>query len=134
MYTHPPKTTSLPEKLKWQDGSCTDAPKSMPGAEVFAAFFTHAFRSQSIVMPWRDHVRGEPTANRPAILACDVGRHKTNGPAVSLGGGVCAGVDGGAAERAGVGGGAFEPGQRAGPVEAVAAGQVRQDVAGGELV
>jgi hypothetical protein len=44
MHVHSPaKTTSLLEKLKWQDGSCTDAPKSMPRAEVFPAFFTHAF-------------------------------------------------------------------------------------------
>lgn len=42
------------------------------------------------------------------------------------------GVDGGAAERAPRG--ALEPGQRAGPVEAVAAGEVREHVAGAELV
>lgn len=44
-------------------------------------------------------------------------------------------VDGGAAEWAGARGGAgLEPGERAGPVEAVAAGEMGQDVAGGELV
>lgn len=43
-------------------------------------------------------------------------------------------VDGGAAEGAGVGGAlGLEPWQRAAPVEAVAARQVRQDVARGEL-
>jgi hypothetical protein len=45
---------------------------------------------------------------------------------------VWVGVDGGAAE--GAAGGALEPGRRACPVEAMAAGEVRQDVARAELV
>ena len=81
-----------------------------------------------VVSNLRQHGNGVARRQRTSSSCVDAG------PAgeAYLWAGMWVGVDGGAAE--GAAGGALEPGRRAGPVEAVAAGEVRQHVARAELV